>query len=201
MANPDVAILGGGIVGTALAAELAGRGLRVVLYERSSIAAGASGRNSGVVWHPTDPILSALYVESLARYRALPDELAEAMPTGAPERAFRLPAEPAGILTLGHDPAAVRALADAFATANPEIPTEFVDEAALATLEPSLAPGLAAVRMAIGFPVAPASATHAFAALARSRGATIVERVDARVGRAGTTAAGVMGRDRRARAC
>ena len=45
--------------------------------------------------------------------------------------------------------------------------------------------------MAIGFPVAPASATHAFAALARARGATLVEGADARVTRDGRTATGV----------
>ena len=44
----------------------------MTLYERAAIAAGASGRNSGAVWYPTDPVLAVLYRESLARYRALP---------------------------------------------------------------------------------------------------------------------------------
>jgi len=192
MAAPDVSILGGGIVGTAVAAELAGRGATVTLYERTAIAAGASGRNSGVVWHPADPVLAALYRESLARYRALPDELAAARGDETPERSFGLPGEPVGILSLGHDETVVRAFAASFAAANPEIPTDFVDGPTLAALEPSLAPGMTAVRMAIGFPVAPAAATHAFAALARSRGATVVEGVDARVARDGGTAAGVV---------
>ena len=191
MPAPDVAIIGGGIVGTALAAELAGRGAAVTLYERTAIAAGASGRNSGVVWHPTDPTLAALYRESLAAYRALPDALAAALPASAPERRFRLDPEPAGILAIGRDADVVRTVARGFATAHPDIPTEFVDGAALADLEPALAPGLSAVRMAIGFPVAPASATHAFAALARARGATLVEGADARVTRDGRTATGV----------
>ena len=169
MAAPDVAIIGGGIVGTALAAELAGRGATVVLYERTAIAAGASGRNSGVVWHPTDPVLAALYRESLARYRALPDEVGAALPVSAPERRFRLKDEPAGILTVGHDADAVRRIAEAVAAANPDIETVFLDATELAALEPSLAPGLSAARMAIGFPVAPAAATEAFAALARAR--------------------------------
>ena len=42
---PDVAIAGGGIVGTALAALLAEAGASVRLYEREAIAAAASGRN------------------------------------------------------------------------------------------------------------------------------------------------------------
>jgi len=44
----------------------------------------------------------------------------------------------------------------------------------LATLEPGLAPDLVACRLAIGFPVAPAAATEAFAALARARGVEVV---------------------------
>jgi glycine/D-amino acid oxidase-like deaminating enzyme len=42
-------------------------------------------------------------------------------------------------------------------------------------MEPSLAPGLSAVRLDIGFPVAPWAATHAFAALAGARGAELIE--------------------------
>ena len=76
-AAPDVAIIGGGIVGTALAAELAGprRAGRRCTSGRT-IAAGASGRNSGVVWYPVDPVLGALYRETLERYRTLADEVA-----------------------------------------------------------------------------------------------------------------------------
>ena len=192
MPAPDVAIIGGGIVGTALAAELAARGATVTLYERTAIASGASGRNSGVVWHPTDPTLAALYRESLARYRELPDALAAALPADAPERAFRLASEPSGILAIGRDADVVRAVGRGFATAHPDVPTQFVDGAALAALEPALAPGLSAVRMAIGFPVAPASATHAFAALARARGATVVEGADATLARDGRAATGVV---------
>jgi glycine/D-amino acid oxidase-like deaminating enzyme len=192
MPAPDIAIIGGGIVGTALAAELAGRGASVVLYERSAIAAGASGRNSGVVWHPTDPVLAALYRESLARYRALPDELAAALLASAPERAFRLEDEPSGILTVGRDPAVVRAIAASIAATHPDIATAFIDANELAALEPSLAPGLCAARMAIGFPVAPAAATEAFAALARARGASVVSGAEAGVARTAGRVTGVV---------
>ena len=43
--SADVAIVGGGIVGTATATFLARAGVRVTLYERNAIAAGASGRD------------------------------------------------------------------------------------------------------------------------------------------------------------
>ena len=38
----DVAVVGGGIIGCAVAAELAARGARVVLLERERIGCGAS---------------------------------------------------------------------------------------------------------------------------------------------------------------
>jgi glycine/D-amino acid oxidase-like deaminating enzyme len=173
---PDVAIIGGGIVGTALAADLAGRGAHVTLFERAGIAAGASGRNQGVVWYPGDPVLGVLYRESLARYRSLPAELAAELPAGAPERAFGLDDDPVGILLLGWDRAWLRGRAASISAANPEFQPTFLDPAALHRLEPALADGLAAVRLDIGFPVAPASAAAAFAAIARARGAAI--RVD-----------------------
>jgi glycine/D-amino acid oxidase-like deaminating enzyme len=50
----DFGVIGGGIVGCALAAFLAEGGASVVLYERDEIAAAASGRNSGVLQHPFD---------------------------------------------------------------------------------------------------------------------------------------------------
>ena len=65
---PDVAIAGGGIVGTALAALLAEAGASVRLYEREAIAAAASGRNSGVLQHPLDEALTGVYERSLALY-------------------------------------------------------------------------------------------------------------------------------------
>ena len=63
--SPDVVVIGGGIIGTSVAAFLAEAGRRVVLVERAEIGAGASGRNSGVVQHPFDPALVALHLETV----------------------------------------------------------------------------------------------------------------------------------------
>jgi glycine/D-amino acid oxidase-like deaminating enzyme len=189
--STDVAIIGGGIVGTALAADLAGRGARLTLLERAEVAAGASGRNSGVVWYPADPILGALYRETLARYRSLADEVTTELPATAAERSFRLGDEPAGILLLGTDEAWLQGRAAAIGAANPEFRPSFVDAVALRRLEPALADDLAAVRLDIGFPVAPSAATHAFAALARARGADVRVAATASVLRAGGRAIGV----------
>ena len=160
---PDVAIVGGGVVGTALAAFLAEGGLRVRLYERAAIASGASGRNSGIVQHPYDPVLAALYQASLTEYRAL-----------AAERALAFPAEPTGLLYIGrNEPLAARTAAD-WATTWPEARPEVLEGAALRALAPAHAPDLVACRLAIGYPVGPSAATHAFADGARRRGAEVV---------------------------
>jgi len=45
----DVIVIGGGIVGTAIASWLAETGRNVVLFERRALASGASGRNGGMV--------------------------------------------------------------------------------------------------------------------------------------------------------
>jgi D-hydroxyproline dehydrogenase subunit beta len=165
---PDVAVIGGGIVGTATAAELAERGLSVRLYESTAIAAAASGRNAGVVWRPTDPVLETLYLESLARYRRLGAELAE-----IGDASFSMPDAPAGVLSLGRDLDALAAAAAETAGLRPDLGARYVDPAELRDLEPGVAPGLGALALDIGYPAHPAATTRAFAALAAARGVEI----------------------------
>jgi len=169
--SADVAIVGGGIVGTATAAFLAAAGARVTLYERTEIAAGASGRNSGVIQQPHDPVLAALYRESLAAYRALD------VTTGG---ALALDAEPVGLLQVGHDLAVAEAIAAAWRETDPTTQPEVLDSEELRRLEPALAADLVACRLRIGYPVAPSAATLAFAAEAERFGATVVIGQEAR---------------------
>jgi D-hydroxyproline dehydrogenase subunit beta len=159
--SPDVAVIGGGIVGTATAELLAEAGLTVRLYERAAIAAGASGRNSGVVQHPFDPVLAALYQRSLAEYRRLGE---------ASDGVFRLPQEPAGLLLVGRDPGPVAAVARRWARAWPAVRGGVLDGRSLRRLEPSLAPDLVACLLEMGYPVEPAAATEAFWTVAIGRG-------------------------------
>jgi glycine/D-amino acid oxidase-like deaminating enzyme len=166
---PDVAIIGGGIVGAATAAFLARDGAAVTLYERSEIAAAASGRNSGVVQHPFDPILVRLYRDSLALYRELMAEPSIA-------DGFRIAAEPSGLMLLGAGEAGARDAAEIAAqwsAAYPETRPEVLSSPALRAAEPGLRDDLSACRLEIGFPAAPASATRAYAAMAMSRGARV----------------------------
>ena len=163
LSTADVVVIGGGIVGTAAAACLAGAGARVVLIERKGLASGASGANSGVVQHPFDPVLAALYRETITLYREL----------SAVSTSFRLPAEPAGMLFVSQHEAAAHRQAAMIAVAFPELHPEVVDPAGLVRLEPTLAPGLWACRVNIGYPVLPGASTYGYATLMESRGAEL----------------------------
>jgi glycine/D-amino acid oxidase-like deaminating enzyme len=160
MSSPDVAVVGAGIVGCATAAFLAEAGVRVLLVERDAIAAGASGRNSGIVQHPMEPALLPLFTESVGHYRDLA------------AHGFHLPAEPNGLLILGEDEAA---LAPELAALGgyPELAAQALAPGEPARLEPGLAPHLAGVRLETGYAVPPAAATAAFAARADAAGGSV----------------------------
>lgn len=160
----DVAVIGGGIAGVAVATFLAEEGLSVRLYERDAIAAAASGRNSGVVQQPFDPLMAALYRDTLIEYRRLGDVL---------NGSFLLEDEPAGLLYVGHDAAVADRAAREWAEAWPASMPEVLAGRDLTTLEPALAPDLVACRLAIGYPVEPAAATRALADLGRRRGVDV----------------------------
>jgi len=168
--SPDVAVIGGGIIGCAAAAMLAGRGAAVTLFEATAIGAGASGRNLGAIQHPFDPVLATLYRDSLDRYRQL----------AAHFRDFTVPDRPAGVLMLNRDADAARAQVARLTAAVPELEAEYLDFEAVASAEPSLVAGFAACRLATGYPIPPASATAAWSRLAERSGAQIGVGITAR---------------------
>jgi glycine/D-amino acid oxidase-like deaminating enzyme len=141
-----VHVVGAGIIGCSAAAFLAEGGARVTVHDREGIAAGASGRNSGVIQHPYDPALVPLYEDSIALHREVLD----------------LPAEPAGTLLLDPPPG-LHALP-------PELHPEPLDDAH--AVEPLVRPGIPAIRIRTGWPVGPKAATEAWARRAKEAGAT-----------------------------
>jgi len=162
--SPDVAVIGGGIVGLATATFLAEAGARVIVYEREAIAAGASGRNSGVVQHPFDPVLVPLYEETIRIYRRL-----EAA-TGTRIAAFD---DPAGLLLVTRHPPVVRALAADLGARFPHLHATALQPDELHRLEPAMSPDVAACRFDMGYPVVPAAPCYAFANWAQRLGVTI----------------------------
>ena len=162
MGAPDVAVLGGGIIGCSAAALLAERGASVVLVEATAIGAGASGRNMGAIQHPFDALLAPAYRDSLIRYRAL----------AAEDESFSMPEHPAGVLMINGDPAAAQSQVDRLGALQPDVGATFLDAREVAAAEPSLLRGFAACLLAAtGYPIPPASATAAWARLAGRRGA------------------------------
>lgn len=160
---PDLVIVGGGVIGCSAAAFAAERGASVILLEAAGVGAGASGRNSGAVQHPFDPVLADLHTATLHVYR----DLAEA------DDGFGFPASPAGLLLLTDDPAEAAAHARGLAGAHPELEARALAPDALREVEPLLAPDLSAVWLATGYPIPPDAATAAMGRRATRAGAEI----------------------------
>lgn len=159
--DADVAIIGGGIVGCAAAAFLTEAGAKVELYERDEVGGAASGRNSGSVQHPFDPVLTQLHVETLEHYRGLDG--------------LDLPEEPAGVLMLSPEREALAPAVEEIGRDCPELEPALLDPAELGALEPGVTDGLWACRLETGYPVRSMAATRAFARRAFSAGARFHE--------------------------
>jgi D-hydroxyproline dehydrogenase subunit beta len=175
---PDVAVVGAGIVGCALAAFLAEAGASVLLAERDDVGAAASGRNSGILQHPMDSALAPLFEESLRHYGEL----------GA--HGFALPDEPSGVLMLAESEDGLAGELEALQRAFPELGAEALGPGEPAALEPAIAATLAGVRLHTGYPVGPSAATRAFAARAVAAGARLVTGAEAALAPGGVTIGG-----------
>jgi D-hydroxyproline dehydrogenase subunit beta len=158
----DVVVVGGGVVGCACALALADRGLGVVVLERAGLAAGASGRNRGLLLPHPEPGSEVLYRESVAGYRRLAEEGGIAFDL-RPTALLVVAADDAGLAEAERLAAVLAGFGHA---------VEPLDPAMLAKLEPCLAPDLAGgYRQDEGWELDPTAATLALAAAARRAGA------------------------------
>jgi D-hydroxyproline dehydrogenase subunit beta len=162
----DVVVVGGGVVGCACARALARRGLRVTLVEQESLAAGASGRNHGLLLTPTEPLLVPMARLAMEAYL----EIAEDPPLPLP-----LARDPVGILVVGGDDASrAGGRAEAEAARACGVAVDELGERDLRDVEPGLAPGLdSGWLLHDGRLVDPAALTVALAFQARDAGAEI----------------------------
>ncbi len=127
----DVVVVGGGIIGCACAYDLASQGATVVLIERSELAAGASGRNHGLLLSPLDPALAPMAASTLTSYT-------EFVP-GAPVP-VGMDSNPVGYLLVAADDPAERKAAclEAEAAESCGVNVEHLDVEAVHQLEPEL---------------------------------------------------------------
>jgi glycine/D-amino acid oxidase-like deaminating enzyme len=164
---PDVVVVGGGIIGAACALELAARGASVTLIEREHLAAGASGRNLGLLMMPDDGALVPMYRAGVDAYREVVDE--------APFDVF-MDRESTGVVQVALDETDLpEAEAHAAFLSGQGVVVERLTTASRAReLEPALADGLAGVWFVDhGRRVDPGALTVALATLATARGAAV----------------------------
>jgi D-hydroxyproline dehydrogenase subunit beta len=175
-----VVIIGAGIVGCATAYFLAREGVEVTVLDAVGVAAGASGRNNGLIEHPYDAATVALFEESVGLLHEL---LGDAMP-----------AEPVGPLLVAESEADAHALL-ASHKQFPELEPQLLEPAAARAAEPLLADDIWGCLLRTAYPVRPFEATSAFADLAREAGAGFVvgsDLMESRYNTGGITASRVL---------
>jgi D-hydroxyproline dehydrogenase subunit beta len=163
----DAVVVGGGVIGAASALALARRGARVTLVERGELAAGASGRNHGLLFTPTDPVLVPM-----ARATT---ELYQEVAAGAPVP-VRLDRTAIGVLlAAGEDEAERQAgAAEAEAAAACGVAVDRLDAAGVRHAEPAVSADVVeGWLLDDGRRLDPAALTVSMALLAREAGAEV----------------------------
>ncbi len=165
--NPDVVVVGAGVVGAACAAALARDGLRVTLLDADFAGGGSTGVGMGhiVVLDDSDAQLALT-----AYSRALWAELAPELPPDCED-------ERRGTLWIAADDAELAAArAKAAIHARYGVETVMLDDRELAAREPALRRGLSGALFVPDDRVLyPPAATRYLVQRARSRGATLLE--------------------------
>jgi glycine oxidase len=145
MKSPDIVIVGGGIIGSACAYELARAGTRVALVERGELAAEASGASAGLVgprYRPMSVPMAALRDASYKRFGPLVVQVEE-------ETGQRCGLIRTASLMVALDDASATALHERFVWQQSQgISSTWLSGDEARALEPMLAPSVsAAIRM------------------------------------------------------
>ena len=171
----DVAIIGGGIAGSAAAYYLAEQGVKATIIEREGIGAMASGYNAGGL-NPLEghgwPQLRPLALQSFRLHQ----ELWDALPS---ETGIDYHGRIASILKVALDESELPELRDTLATFNgaaePGFSAEWLEREDALALEPRLSPDIIAGVRAVGNGALDGmELTQALAAAAQKRGTTVV---------------------------
>jgi glycine oxidase len=170
----DVIIVGAGIIGTALARELAGRGRRVLVLERGRAAGQASGVAAGMLNPQAEADEPSAFLDFGLENRAI---YADWVATVSAEAALPIEYRALPLLFVAVDERAATALqAKAAWQTAMGLRAEWLTAGEARALEPILAPNLAgALLLPSEAAVDPHGLTVALAAAARRLGAEIVE--------------------------
>src|SRR3954469_9441621 len=134
----DVIVVGGGIIGCAIAREVARRGAKTIVVEARAVGAGATQASAGVlapyIEAPSDGGLHSLTVESLALY----DEFVSSVTR---ESNDAIEYRRCGTLELAHDRKAAEHLnAVGEWVRSKGIEAQWIDPPEVGRIEPALAP-------------------------------------------------------------
>lgn len=169
----DVAIIGAGIVGAAIARALSRDGVSVVVLERAAAAAGTSGQGEGnlLVSDKAPGRELELALHANGRWIELAAELADELGAGFPDIEF----ERKGGLVVATTEAGAEPLKNfARSQADAGVDAQIIDTSEALQLEPHINPGITA---AVAYPqdsqVQPVIATEALLASARRAGAEV----------------------------
>jgi len=187
----EVAIVGGGIIGCAIAYELARKGHRVAVVERGAIGGEASGASAGIIAPPSNKDTPAVRVELTARSLSAYPWLVAALQD---ETGLDVGYRQWGALLVArneNDHARLRALLSWQEDLG--FDSEWVEPAELRDLEPTLPEGLLGGMLANDAgSVNVRRLTRALAAAAARRGALVLEHIPALgVATSGNLATGV----------
>jgi sarcosine oxidase subunit beta len=168
----DVVVIGGGVNGASAAFHLAQRGLKVTLLERSSLAAGATGKSGALVrMHYSNPYDSALAHLSLPYFQTWSDIV------GPGDPGYKQ----VGVVRLVHPRYDDRLRANVAMLRGLGVNTNVISPDDLRAIDPGVQTGditCAAWEPASGY-ADPAATAYSFAAAARDLGASVHEGVAA----------------------
>lgn len=192
MSSPDVLVVGGGVIGCAIARHLAARSASVVVVERDEPGAHASWAAAGMLSPLAEADRPDAFLDLLraarARFPALAAELLS-------ETGIDIGYRTEGTLLLSIEAADDAVLRERWLWQSAaRLPVERLDAASARALEPALSPG---VRSALRFPedhqVDNRLLSRALSAAARSAGARFITgRAVARIVREGDVVTGVV---------
>lgn len=170
---PDVAIVGGGVIGCAAAWYLARAGMRVELFERGVLGGEATAASAGILAPLAESVAPGPFVElALAGLHAFEQDIEALRGDSVVDPEYRV----SGVLRLAADEAGARALQQAAAwQANARLDLRWLAPGQVAALEPGLAACAGGLLSPREGHVNPPRLTAALAAAAANRGAALHE--------------------------
>lgn len=171
--STDVAVVGGGVIGCAVAWCLAREGVPVSLFERGALGGEASGVSAGILAPLAESATPGPFVElALAGLRAFDEELEALREASGLDPEYRR----CGVLRLAVHEADVRMLQEAAAwQANAHLDLRWLEPRQVAALEPGLIPCRGALLSPHEGHVHPGRLTLALATAAARCGAVLHE--------------------------